>query len=64
MADFTCDPTYLAPTGFKVALDRKNYPNIQFFAQQVQINVTKKTTDAVNTISVYPSSLKTDESVF
>jgi len=36
MADFTCDPTYLAPTGFKVALDRKNYPNIQFFAQQVQ----------------------------
>jgi hypothetical protein len=36
MADFTCDPTYLAPTGFKVSLDRKNYPNIQFFAQQVQ----------------------------
>lgn len=35
MADFTCDPTYLAPTGFKVALDRRNYPNVQFFAQQV-----------------------------
>jgi len=35
MADFTCDPTYLAPTGFKIALDRKNYPNVQFFAQQV-----------------------------
>ena len=36
MADFTCDPTYLAPTGFKISVDRKNYPNIQFFAQQVQ----------------------------
>jgi len=47
MADFTCDPSYLAPTGFKVALDRKNYPNIQFFAQQVQhpamdINATEQ----------------------
>jgi len=35
MADFTCDPTYLAPTGFKILIDRENYPNIQFFAQQV-----------------------------
>lgn len=47
MADFTCDPTYLSPTGFKVALDRKNYPNIQFFAQQVMhpamdINVSEQ----------------------
>ena len=36
MADFTCDPTYLAPTGFKVIISRENYPNLQFFAQQVQ----------------------------
>lgn len=35
MADFTCDPNYLAPTGFKVSISRKNYPNLQFFAQQV-----------------------------
>lgn len=36
MADFTCDPSYLAPTGFKVIISRENYPNLQFFAQQVQ----------------------------
>mgnify|MGYP000082153059 FL=1 len=36
MADFTCDPSYLAPTAFKVAVDREKYPNIQFFAQQIQ----------------------------
>jgi hypothetical protein len=36
MADFTCDPSYLAPTGFKITISRENYPNLQFFAQQVQ----------------------------
>ena len=36
MADFTCDTSYLAPTGFKIAIDRENFPNLQFFAQQVQ----------------------------
>ena len=36
MADFTCDPSYLAPTGFKIVISRENYPNLQFFAQQVQ----------------------------
>ena len=36
MADFTCDPTYLAPTGFKISISRENYPNLEFFAQQVQ----------------------------
>jgi hypothetical protein len=36
MADFTCDPNYLAPTGFKITISRENYPNLQFFAQQVQ----------------------------
>ena len=36
MADFTCNTNYLAPTGFKIIVDRVNYPNVQFFAQQVQ----------------------------
>jgi len=36
MADFTCDTNYLVPTGFKVSISRENYPNLEFFAQQVQ----------------------------
>lgn len=36
MLDFTCDTNYLAPTRFKVLIDRENYPSIQFFAQQIQ----------------------------
>jgi|TARA_B110000908_G_C9895088_1_gene288492 hypothetical protein len=35
MADFTCDTNYLAPTGFKITVSRENFPNLQFFAQQV-----------------------------
>ena len=26
---------YLQPTGFKVVIDRENYPNLEFFAQSV-----------------------------
>jgi len=35
MADFTCDTNYLAPTGFKITVSRENFPNLQFFAQQI-----------------------------
>jgi len=35
MADFTCDTNYLAPTGFKITVSRENFPNLQFYAQQV-----------------------------
>lgn len=35
MTDFTCDPNYLIPNGFKILIDRKEYPHLQFFAQQV-----------------------------
>lgn len=27
--------TYLQPTGFKIVIDRNNYPNLEFFAQSV-----------------------------
>ena len=55
MADFTCDPTYLAPTGFKIIIDRENYPNLQFFAQQVQhpsmdINATEQSYRRVGSV--------------
>lgn len=36
MADFTCDTNYLSPTRFKVVISRRNYPNLQFFANSVQ----------------------------
>jgi hypothetical protein len=36
MADFTCNTNYLTPTGFKITISRTDYPNLQFFAQQVQ----------------------------
>jgi len=35
MTDFTCDTNYLAPTGFKITVSRENFPNLQFYAQQV-----------------------------
>jgi hypothetical protein len=35
MSDFTCNTNYLAPTGFKVVISRKEYPHLQFFAQEV-----------------------------
>ena len=36
MTDFTCDPNYLVPNGFKILIDRKEYPHLQFFAQQIE----------------------------
>jgi hypothetical protein len=36
MIDFTCDTNYLIPTGFKVIISRREYPHLQFFAQQIQ----------------------------
>lgn len=36
MIDFTCDTNYLIPTGFKVIISRREYPHLQFYAQQVQ----------------------------
>jgi len=33
MADLTQNFNYLQPTSFKLSIDRKNYPNLQFFCQ-------------------------------
>lgn len=35
MAALTSNQNYLQPTGFKVVIDRENYPNLEFFAQSV-----------------------------
>lgn len=33
MSDLTTNINYLQPTSFKLVLDRKNYPNMEFFCQ-------------------------------
>lgn len=35
MAELTTNQNFFQPTGFKVVIDRANYPNIEFFAQTV-----------------------------
>ena len=35
MADLTTNINYLQPTSFKLVLDRKNYPNLEFFCQSI-----------------------------
>ena len=35
MADLTTNINYLQPTSFKLVLDRKNYPNLEFFCQTI-----------------------------
>ena len=35
MANLTENFNYLQPTSFKLVIDRKNYPNLEFFCQQV-----------------------------
>ena len=35
MATLTTNINYLQPTSFKLVLDRKNYPNLEFFCQSV-----------------------------
>ena len=35
MADLTDNFNYLQPTGFKLVIDRKNFPNLEFFCQQI-----------------------------
>ena len=35
MATLTANKNYLQPTGFKFIIDRKNYTNLEFFAQSV-----------------------------
>lgn len=35
MAELTTNKNYLQPTGFRVIIDRVNYPNLEFFAQSV-----------------------------
>lgn len=35
MATLTNNLNYLQPTSFKLSLDRKNYPNLEFFCQNV-----------------------------
>lgn len=35
MATLTTNKNYLQPTGFKVVINRTNYPNLTFFAQSV-----------------------------
>ena len=36
MAELTNNMNYLMPTGFKVVIDRENYPNLEFFCQSFQ----------------------------
>ena len=33
MADLTQNINYLQPTSFKISIDRRNYPNLEFFCQ-------------------------------
>lgn len=35
MATLTKNINYLQPTGFRLTIDRENYPNLQFFCQSV-----------------------------
>ena len=35
MAELTSNINFLQPSGFKITIDRKNYPNLEFFAQSV-----------------------------
>tara|TARA_R110000803_G_scaffold46198_16_gene97136 strand:- start:10020 stop:10520 length:501 start_codon:yes stop_codon:yes gene_type:complete len=35
MADLTNNTNYLQPTGFRVSINRENYPNLEYFAQSV-----------------------------
>lgn len=35
MAELTTNINYLQPTSFKLVLDRKNYPNLEFFCQTI-----------------------------
>jgi len=35
MAELTKNLNYLMPTGFKITIDRENYPNLEFFCQGV-----------------------------
>jgi hypothetical protein len=35
MAELTNNVNFLQPSGFKLTVDRKNYPNLEFFAQSV-----------------------------
>jgi len=35
MATLTCNTNALQPTQFQVTIDKANYPNLQFFAQQI-----------------------------
>jgi len=37
MAELTTNINLLQPSGFKVTIDRKNYPNLEFFAQSVAL---------------------------
>lgn len=36
MATLTTNKNYLQPTGFKVVINRENYPNLEYFAQSIQ----------------------------
>mgnify|MGYP003316981522 FL=1 len=33
MAELSTNLNYLQPTSFKISIDRKNYPNLEFFCQ-------------------------------
>tara|TARA_S200002703_G_scaffold48889_1_gene42206 strand:- start:2777 stop:3277 length:501 start_codon:yes stop_codon:yes gene_type:complete len=35
MADLTSNINLLQPSGFKITIDRQNYPNLEFFAQSI-----------------------------
>ena len=35
MADLTTNRNYLQPTSFKLVIDRRNYPNLEFFATSI-----------------------------
>ena len=35
-AELTSNVNYLQPTGFRISIDRKRYPNLEYFVQSVQ----------------------------
>lgn len=69
MATLTTNKNFLTTSGFKLSLDRLNYPNLEFFVQSVQHpNVTLPATDInysrLGNISMPGDQLLYDEVTF
>jgi len=57
MAELTHNMNYLTPNGFKIIIDRKNYANLQYFAQRVQhpsmdVNATEQPYRRISSVPV------------